>query len=280
MKKLIGLLAFLLAGFNPLVMAQPVVKPPFKVSNGFSRGVQTVTGINFVARKVAEGAIARALKPQLKLKPKVRLKLYSAGDLAAGKLRGITISGRHLVLGVPFSQMTLASESPIWLQLKGKPHLRMPVNARFNGVLTEPDLNQMLKQRPTQVKLKLPGLGEQTLLALSPEVHFKPDTLQMKTLLTVPGASVETALPLEVEGQLRPNAERNRLVWHNLRLDSAALQSPQMVAQFVEDQFGKVLSFGSQRISGHPLKVLITESRLENQQWTLQADMRLLPPKP
>jgi LmeA-like phospholipid-binding len=265
---------------SPAVVAQPVADPPFKVSNGFSRGLQSVTGINLVARKVAEGALARALKPQFQRKPKVRLKLYSAGDLAAGKLQGITVSGHHLVLGVPFSQLTLASNSPIWLQLKGKPHLRIPVNAQFTGQITEPDLNRSLQQQPAQVKLKLPGLGEQTLLAVKPEVHFKPDTIQMKTLLTVPGASLDTALPIAFEGQLRPNAERNRLVWHNLKVESVALQSPQLVAQFVEEQFGKVLSFGSQQVSGHPLKVSMMSSDLDAQVWTLHADMRILPPKP
>jgi hypothetical protein len=269
---------------TPLASAKSTVelkqKPNFPVSNGFSRGLQTVTGMRFLVRKVAEGAIAHELTPQFHRRPKVRLYLYSAGDLKAGKLAGVTVSGQHLTLGVPFTQLVMASQNPIWINLKGKPRLRQPVRVAFTGLMTEPDMNNTLAKQPTQVKLKLPGLGEQTLLAVKPTVRFKADTIQMKTLLTVPGASLDTALPIAMEGQLRPNKEQNKLVWSNLTLTSAALQTPELVADFVEQQFGKVISFGSQQVSGHPLRVQSINSVISPAQWRINADMTLMPPKP
>jgi hypothetical protein len=261
-------------------VASTLAKPPFPISNGFSRGLQTVTGVRFITGKIAEGAIAKELTPQFQRRPKVKLKLYSAGDLAAGKLKQITVSGQHLVLGVPFTQLTLTSQDPIWLKLASKPRLRMPVRASFEGLLTEADLNAMLKAQPTKLKIKLPAFGEQTLLALNPTVQLDNNTLKLNTRLSVPGGSLDTALPLAMEGQLRPNAERNRLVWQNLKLSSSAFNSPDLMAQFVEDQFGKVISFASQQVNGHPLQVRIMESQIDNHVWRIRADMTLLPPKP
>jgi hypothetical protein len=276
----LSLLLALMLGTTSPVAVFAIERPAFPISNGFSRGIQAATGINFMARKVAEAAIARELKPQFQRKPKVKLKLYSAGDLAAGKLQGITVSGRHLVLGVPFTTLTLASDSAIWLHLASKPKLKVPVKAHFSGMVTEADLNRMLANQPTRLKLKLPALGEQTLLALNPQVRFKQDVIQLKTTLNVPGASLDTALPIVFEGQLQPSPDKRRLVWRNLNLSSSALTSPELVSQFVEQQFGKVLSFGSQQVSGHPLQVMRIDSTLQQGEWLLTADMSILPPKP
>jgi hypothetical protein len=258
----------------------PALPPSFKVGNRFSRGVQTVTGVRFIVRRIAEREIAKALTPQFQKRPTVHLQLYSAGDLLAGKLKGIHISGEHLMLGVPFTRLDLRSETPIWLNLKGKPRLRQPVQTTFEGHLTEADVNRMLAQRPTKLTVKLPAFGEQTLLALTPNVTLNDNTLHLNTTLIVPGAPPDTGVPLSVQGQLRPNAQRDRLAWHGLSISSSVLQDPAMVSQFVEQQFGRVLSFSSQRVNGHPLKVSITESQIRNHQWVIRAKMTVLPPKP
>ena len=68
----------------------------YNLSSKGSQITSNVTGMTFLAEKIAQSIIKKELKKATKEKFKVEIKSYSAQDLAQGRFKSLKISGRNL----------------------------------------------------------------------------------------------------------------------------------------------------------------------------------------
>ncbi|MCQ2957895.1 MAG: hypothetical protein MJ180_03220 [Candidatus Gastranaerophilales bacterium] len=121
---------------------------PYDISNGFSKGVQSVTGLNLIARKIAEGEIKKEISKFATGKIKVKVKTFSATDTKNGRFRSFNIKGENLkIYSIPISEFTAQTACNfIYLDLEKNPvELKEPMTIDFSAKFTENDLNNILK---------------------------------------------------------------------------------------------------------------------------------------
>lgn len=123
-------------------------KEPCKISNIVLRGMQYVSGLNYVASKFAEFQIKKQILKHADGDFNVDIDSFSALDLASGKLKSLKIDASHAeVKELYFKDIKAQSVCDyIHIDYKAKPvKLKQPLTVRFSGTITENGLNKTVQ---------------------------------------------------------------------------------------------------------------------------------------
>lgn len=150
------LCATLFAFSNPVQEPNTCPAEPYPLSNCFTRGLQTITGMNFIADHVAESQIKQQLSKIAQGNYNVNLDTYSAMDLAAGKFKGFDIKGKNIVINDTHISSVEASSmcNFVWLDYKSNPIKPLaPLYVDVKGTITEDDINKTLTSQKFQEEI-------------------------------------------------------------------------------------------------------------------------------
>lgn len=163
-------LAFL---FGNTVSAQCVslqCAQDYKTSSGFSKFVGTVTGANFIARKVGESVLKKAIKNDAEGDFDVKLESFSAADLAAGRFKSLSITGKDVVSdGVYLTYLnlkTICDYNYIVVDKKNNTAtFKENFGMTFGAIMTESDINNSMRNKEYKELLdEINSLGKGTRL--------------------------------------------------------------------------------------------------------------------
>lgn len=152
MKKIIFTLALLLA-VSQMCMAveceSSCCTAPYDLTSGFSRFVSTVTGQNFIAEKVGESLVKKAIKKNIVSgKISANLDSYSTRDLKAGRFKSLEITGKDVdIEGIYisyFNAKTLCDFNYIAKDKDNNYIVKENIPIAFNTEITEEDLNKTM----------------------------------------------------------------------------------------------------------------------------------------
>lgn len=152
MKKIILGLVLLLVAQNVQAKDCETLKcpAPYDLTSGFSRGVSTVTGQNFLAERIGESLIKKAIKKNITSGDvKVKLDSFSTRDLKAGRFKSLEIIGKNAnVQGVyisSFDAKTLCNFNYVAPDKKGNYVVKEDIPLSFEAEITEDDLNKTMQ---------------------------------------------------------------------------------------------------------------------------------------
>ena len=268
---------------TPPAMAEE--KPKFPIGNKFSRGFQKYTGINFVTELIGNQVIKYSVKKQVGGKVKVRLKTYSLTDLIAGKVKSLDIEMKKPEFeGVSLGNVAIATRHPAWFSYKrqNRSNLKDTVLLEVEGNVMQKDITSALSSEKVissmrGLKLDLPGLGEQQLDILSPEVSIEEKQLVIKGTLITKGAAKETGVPIKIVGEPKLIGNQ-KIVVTNLKVDSDAIVEPEKFAKFVSDLINPVVDFGRYDTTTHAFR--LNSFKIVDNEITGNGELLLVPPKP
>lgn len=123
----------------------------FELTSSTSRFFSHVTGQNFLAEKIGESAIKKAIKKDTQGDFKVKLGSYSARDLKSGKFKSLEISGKDIIVdGVYISKAdikTLCDYNYIVQQKNGDVTVMEDVPIGISIEMSEADLNKTMMSK-------------------------------------------------------------------------------------------------------------------------------------
>ncbi len=122
---------------------------PYDLTSGFSRFVSTVTGQNFIAEKVGESLVKKAIKKNIVSgKISANLDSYSTRDLKAGRFKSLEITGKDVdIEGIYisyFNAKTLCNFNYIAPSGDNNYIVKENIPIAFNTEITEEDLNKTM----------------------------------------------------------------------------------------------------------------------------------------
>ncbi len=152
MKKIIFTLALLLAA-SQMCMAidceNSCCSAPYDLTSGFSRFVSTLTGQNFIAEKVGESLVKKAIKKNIVSgKISANLDSYSTRDLKAGRFKSLEITGKDVdieeIYISYFNAKTLCDFNYIAKDKDNNYIVKENIPIAFTTEITEEDLNKTM----------------------------------------------------------------------------------------------------------------------------------------
>lgn len=150
MKKIVLVFLLLLAGHISYAACDcSSCVEPHDLTSGFSRFFSKVTGQNFIAERVGESLVKKAVKKDIEEgKINVDLDSFSTRDLKAGRFKSLKISGKNVVAdGIYisyFSARTLCDFNYVVQQKNGDIIVKEDIPIAVNVVITEDDLNSTM----------------------------------------------------------------------------------------------------------------------------------------
>lgn len=263
-------------------------RPSFHIASPLSRSLQSVLGITTFTRWIAQSVIEKQLRKSVDGDIDVHLKLYSATDLSKGKLARVQFTGNNLVIKKSLSlskiEASNSRETPIWYDIKKK-SLQAPVRVTFQAIMSENDINQTLNnpkiaEKLTQIKIKLPTAGKQTLSLTQSTVQLLPNQVIFETHLGIAGQEKEKALPIRVSSHITLDVPKNKLFLQNL--DIAPIQGVgdvSAITVLLEDLFAKGIEPNSlAKIKG--TCIYLKQAQVEQKALHLAGDILVLPKSP
>jgi hypothetical protein len=225
---------------------------PFPLSSSFSRGVQKVTGVTTVTQFVAGQVAQRVLQKKLGGQVKVKVRTWSLTDLLSGKIKSMEIKLKSSQYkSVPLGKIVISSDTPLWLRYRRENNdragLRTPILLKMKAHLTQDNVSDALAvQRVASslraLKLDLPGLGEQQLQVLDPQVTMAENLITVKATLVTAGASRDTGVDLTVTGKPVLKGD-DQIVLSDMAISCPDIVEPQKFARFVEDLLNPLINF-------------------------------------
>ena len=160
---------------------------PYPVSNAFSRGLQGITGLNFLVPKIVESKIESELKKTTKGEINITLKPYSAFDLAAGKLKGFKFKGKDMVFDdVHVTSLEANSLCDfVYINYKTEPITPLaPLYVNIKGSISEDDFNRTFLSKKyredlSKVKMKLYNSDITLLDIMNSRINIDKDRLSL-----------------------------------------------------------------------------------------------------
>ena len=192
------------------------------------------------------------LRHELGGKVGVKVKTFSLTDLVAGKIKKVELrlSG-SAYRGVPLGSLRLATANPVWVRYRRqqgqRPGLRMPVLLATAGTVRETDISSALKSplvasNLRMVKLDLPGLGEQQLQFVDPQVDLEGGLVRIRSTLVTAGAQPDSGVSILIAG--KPQLEGDsRIVVSDLQTQSPDIIDPDKFAAFAQDLLNPLIDF-------------------------------------
>ncbi len=282
---LVGVLTY--SGLNLASVDLPTW-PEFKTQSGFSRTMQRVLGLNWLAARVAEAQVRAQLSKVATGQMTVHVTPFSALDMWHGKARRVEVKGRDVLVGKAFyiHRLTLQTDprTPLWIDLKSGRPLN-PVDARLSMTVTEDGINRsfqtpVLQKRLQRIRVPLFGMGSQQLRLLNSQVDFQPQRIQFSSQLAVKGMADNEALPVTMETAVEPDPETGGLHFYDVTVsalpgstDSEQLQ--ELVAKTMTSAVNpeKLLHLGSET------KVSIQSVQVNTDTLVMTAQVRIVPAK-
>lgn len=260
--------------------------PPFKTAGKLSHALQKYSGLNFVSNAVASAVATAAVSTYLRGRARVKVRGYNFTDLVQGEFRSIDVRvGSGKVQGVPIGAFHARSTTPFkvnpWPWKKDKIGLVTPVLVSLDGQLSEKLAAKALKSKTVTenlrfLKLDLPGLGEQRLQVLEPEVSVTGDRVNVKANLITAGAEPDTAVRITVAAH--PVIEKERyVILKDIEVKSDAIENPAAFADFAEQLLNPLIDFGRMDRQTHAFRV--TDLTVKDDRVSF-AGRLLLAPKP
>lgn len=122
-----------------------------ELTSGTSRFFSHLTGQNFLAEKIAQSLIKRAIKKNAEGNFKVKLDSYSVRDLKAGKFKSLEIQGKDVIVdGVYISRAdlkTLCNYNYILQDKNGDVTIMEDIPVSVYVEMTEADLNKTMMSK-------------------------------------------------------------------------------------------------------------------------------------
>lgn len=259
--------------------------PPFKTAGKFSHMLQKYSGINFISNMVASASATAAASGYLHGRVKVKVKGYNLTDLLQGKVRSVDIRiGSGKAQGVPIGSLRLRTTTPFQLNApwkKGPTGLATPVLVAMDGQLDEKLVTRALRSKAVTenlrfLKLDLPGLGEQRLQILHPEVDVDGERINVKADLITAGGAPETGVKLDISA--RPAIEKERYVMlKDIRVKSDVIENQTAFADFIDELLNPFIDVGRMDRPTHAFRITSFSVKDERVHF---AGRLLLAPKP
>lgn len=151
MKKILAILGILmLGGTSGFAACDEFMCPSnFQLSNGFSRGLSTITGTNLLATKTAQTILKNQIQKEAQGDFDVKLKSFSLSDLKAGRFKSLEITGKNIVADDVYLSMlklkTICDYNYIVVDSKNKTTtFKEDFGMAFATTITETDLNNTM----------------------------------------------------------------------------------------------------------------------------------------
>jgi LmeA-like phospholipid-binding len=229
--------------------------PPFHVSNGVSRFLQTYSGLNWISEKAAGATAGAFFSRKTHGKVHVKIKSYGFTDLLNGEFKSVELNARDgYFKGVPYGRIHVLTSSPFKVRFfKGKNKqarrgLQAPLLVAIDGQIGEKDLSKALKSPKVTdglrfLKFDLPGLGSQRLRIQDPHVDLLGDRIAVDSYLITDGGAPDTGIQLRVLAH--PQLEKERYIkLLNMEVESKDMRNPQFFGPFAEQLFNPLVDFG------------------------------------
>lgn len=181
---------------------------PYDIGSFFSRGIQNVSGLNFLATKFAESMIKQHIKKYAQGEVEVTVDSFSAGDLAAGKLKKLEIIASAIEFDDVFVSSFEAKSLCDFIQIdyKSKPvALIEPLNIAFKGVLSEEDLNKTVSSSKYLKKITNIQINNKKIKFVNftnPKIDLIQGRMIMTSNLLMPGMIIEMLIPIKIDAGL------------------------------------------------------------------------------
>ncbi len=121
---------------------------PYEIASPFSRGVQSLSGLNLIASKIAAKEIKKNLSSFAEGNIKVKVHSFSATDAKAGKFKSFEVKGKDICIYSIFISEIMAKTrcKYIHLNMETEPiELKEPMAIDFTAQFSENDLNNILR---------------------------------------------------------------------------------------------------------------------------------------
>lgn len=262
--------------------------PQFKIAGKTSRAIQKYTGLTWFGNRVASMGAGMALKSKLGGKVKVKARSYSFTDMLKGKFETVEVKLKDSKLkGVPFGTVHAKTEQPVRIRYFKKngesAGVVSPVMVSLRGSVNEEQVTRALNSKEISnalrfLKLDLPGLGEQHLQILDPEVSLEKDKITLKTWMVTKNAPRESGVPLSIVAT--PVLEGDRfIVLKETKINSTAIENPELFADFAQELLNPLFDFG--RLDRQTRAFRVQKLNLDDKQVSFDGKLLLAPkPKP
>jgi hypothetical protein len=236
---------------------------PFPIGSKFSRSLQTVTGVTFISQAIANHVASKVASKRLGGDVKVHMHLYGLTDLLAGKVKSMSVVGDGCSYKMmPLGQVKLTSKRPIWFdwhKQNGKTvGLREPIYLAISGSLRQEDVCKALSSEAVTrslrgLRLDLPGLGDQQLQILNPQVKLLPHRITISSKMVTKGASADTGIDMVISAA--PVLSGSKIVLIDTVIACPDIIDPASFATFVQDLFNPIVDFGRYDRSDHAFRL-------------------------
>ena len=241
---------------------------PYPISNCVTRGLQTITGMNFVADNVAESQIKKQLQKIARGDFSVNIDTYSAMDLMEGKFKGFDIKGRNIVINDTHISSLEASSlcNFVYLDYKSNPIKPLaPLYVDVKGTITEDDINhtltsQKFQEEVAKIKLSLGGTDVNLVEFKNTKIHIADNQIYINSDLQF--GMMPFSVPLRLATGLKAYKDKIKLVnFHVVAGDAGPMSgflqmlSPTILNldNFVQD--GAAINIKSLNISDNKIDV-------------------------
>lgn len=226
--------------------------PSFRIASKNSRAIQKYTGLTWLSERSIEICSDIAAKIFLGGKPQITVRAYSLTDCLSGKFRAFSAELKNCSFrGIPIAHLKIESLNPPQIRLfnsrKVSPGLRAALMVAVSGDIEERDLSMALRspEIASQIgflRLQLPGLGDQQLQIIDPELSLSNGRVNIKTGLITANAAKETGVEMEISA--RPELEGDRfIVLKDSKINCKDIINPEEFACFSQDLLNPLLDF-------------------------------------
>ncbi len=226
--------------------------------------MQKYSGVTWLSSAIASEAATIAVHHKLGGRVKVRVKSYSFTDLLAGKLKSLSIDVKEPKLsGVGLGQVSIASNNPIWYAYRkgknGERGLKTPVIMLVKASLSQKQIARALENPSVTaklhgLKLDLPGLGEQQLEVIKPNVQIEEDLLKLEGTLVTKGGTLESGVPVTIVARPRLVGD-SQIVLEQMKVNSPDIVEPEKFADFTAKLLNPVVDFARMDRRDHAFRL-------------------------
>lgn len=164
----------------------------YDLSSKAGQNISKYTGMTFIAEKIAQTIIKKELKKATKEKFKVKMKSYSAKDLANGRFKSLEITGKNLEIeGAYLSLLEFKTLCDFNYVELGKDSIKFKENMvlGFKTEITNDDLRKTMLSTgylDSLNKVNLSGMGITFLKLSGADVQIKNNKLNFMIKVTSP----------------------------------------------------------------------------------------------
>ncbi len=247
-----GLIVGALAS-QPALLAADSSEPPFPVGHSVSRFLQKISGMNALSAFVASKAATIALERRWGGQVKAKIKSYSLTYLLAGKVKSLELTFKNAkVRGVELGYLHVMAANPVWFSYRKKKDeptgVNTPVSLSLDGYLSQKEITAALKDPQvtstlSTMKLDLPGLGNQQLEILEPNVQIENDKVKIRATVVTKGGKRETGVPVTISATPYVVEDGAKLCLKDMDIQSSEIENPAEFSQFITELFNPLINF-------------------------------------